>query len=285
MTRSAVSANPRQGNGSASCSSAFTNVLCGIDDSRPSAEAARQVSLLASPGGSVEFVAVCWTLGEGRHAMSNLNPERARRALEEARSEAVAAGASAELRILRTPGPATALIESAQGHDLVAVGSHTGSRAGGIFFGSTASTLVHSAPAPVLVARRPPGDGKFPGKVALATDGSEGSAAAALLAGLICRDHGSELTIVHVDGDLGASKGEEIERQRATLRENLGRDPAYCSPSGAAHEEILRIVSELGAGLLVVGSRGLGGAMALGSVSERVAQRSPCSVLVVRPDA
>jgi nucleotide-binding universal stress UspA family protein len=37
-----------------------------------------------------------------------------------------------------------------------------------------------------------------------------------------------------------------------------------------------------GADLLVVGSRGLHGARALGSVSERVAHKAPCSVLVVR---
>ncbi|MGH3044966.1 MAG: universal stress protein [Gaiellaceae bacterium] len=37
------------------------------------------------------------------------------------------------------------------------------------------------------------------------------------------------------------------------------------------------------ADLLVVGSRGLHGVRALGSVSERVAHKAPCSVLVVRP--
>lgn len=34
--------------------------------------------------------------------------------------------------------------------------------------------------------------------------------------------------------------------------------------------------------LIVLGSRGLHGIRALGSVSERVAHRAPCSVLVVR---
>jgi nucleotide-binding universal stress UspA family protein len=37
--------------------------------------------------------------------------------------------------------------------------------------------------------------------------------------------------------------------------------------------------------LLLVGSRGLHGLRALGSVSERVAHRAACSVLVVRPSA
>jgi nucleotide-binding universal stress UspA family protein len=37
-----------------------------------------------------------------------------------------------------------------------------------------------------------------------------------------------------------------------------------------------------GVDLVVVGARGLAGARALGSVSERVAHRAECSVLVVR---
>jgi nucleotide-binding universal stress UspA family protein len=137
---------------------AFTNVLCGIDDSRPSAEAARQAILLATPGGSIEFVAVCWTVGDGPHAMSSLNPQRAQRALEKAGHGAIEAGASAKWKIVNAADSAAALIEAAHGRDLAAVGSHAGSRALGIFFGSTASTLVHRAGAPVLVARRPRAD-------------------------------------------------------------------------------------------------------------------------------
>ena len=37
-----------------------------------------------------------------------------------------------------------------------------------------------------------------------------------------------------------------------------------------------------GADLIVLGSRGLHGLKSLGSVSERVAHRAPCSTLIVR---
>jgi nucleotide-binding universal stress UspA family protein len=41
--------------------------------------------------------------------------------------------------------------------------------------------------------------------------------------------------------------------------------------------------SSVDADLLVLGSRGLRGVSALGSVSERAAHRAGCSVLVIRP--
>jgi nucleotide-binding universal stress UspA family protein len=52
--------------------------------------------------------------------------------------------------------------------------------------------------------------------------------------------------------------------------------------AGSPHREIVARANELEAGLVVMGSRGQTGLKALGSVSERVAHRSPCSVLIVR---
>jgi nucleotide-binding universal stress UspA family protein len=264
---------------------AFASVLCGIDDSRPSAEAGRQATVLATPGGSVEFIGVCWTVGEGRQKMSSLNVERVEEALEEAGRAAIGGGVSATWNLIRHPDPVETLLEQAHGHDLVAVGSHTGSRASGILFGSTASTLVHRADLPVLIARRPPGDNPFPDKIVFATDGSAGSAVAAGMAGRICRACGSDLTVVHVDdGETPQTRG-ELARQTVELREMIGREATFSEASGDPHDVIPRLAAEIGAGLVVIGSRGLGSLKALGSVSERVAQRASCSVLVARPSA
>ena len=58
--------------------------------------------------------------------------------------------------------------------------------------------------------------------------------------------------------------------------------------SGLPHEIDVRgpvetlVEASAGADLLVVGSRGVHGLCTLGSVSERVAHRAACSVLVVR---
>jgi nucleotide-binding universal stress UspA family protein len=53
--------------------------------------------------------------------------------------------------------------------------------------------------------------------------------------------------------------------------------------SGHADERIIQAATSENVALVAVGSRGLGGVRALGSVSERVAHRAPCSVLVARP--
>ena len=47
-------------------------------------------------------------------------------------------------------------------------------------------------------------------------------------------------------------------------------------------EALVERAAEANADLLVVGSRGVHGMAALGSVSERVAHRAGCSVLVIR---
>jgi nucleotide-binding universal stress UspA family protein len=129
---------------------------------------------------------------------------------------------------------------------LVAVGSHGAGRSRGIVIGSTATELVHKAPCSVLVARKPLKD--FPGPIAVGVDGSKEAAAADA-----------------VVGALGKRFGARLERL-----ENLPH-PLSGLVDAAVEAE-----------LLVVGSRGLHGVRALGSVSERVAHEARCWVLVVR---
>ena len=57
------------------------------------------------------------------------------------------------------------------------------------------------------------------------------------------------------------------------------------SLSGKPHTAIAEAAEEFGASLVVTGSRGLTGLAALRSVSERVGESAPCSVLVARSAA
>jgi nucleotide-binding universal stress UspA family protein len=149
---------------------------------------------------------------------------------------------------------------------LVALGSHGTGRLAGIALGSVATTLVHSAPCSVLVAR---GDGTwFPRSIVVGHDGSPEAVAAADVAAGLARRFGSHVRTLaatdgrplDVDGLTSAGLVEFVDRTPVDALVEASRD----------------------ADLVVVGSRGLRGVRALASVSERVAHQAACSVLVVR---
>jgi nucleotide-binding universal stress UspA family protein len=135
----------------------------------------------------------------------------------------------------------------------------------------------------------------FPMIVLLATDGSEGAELASHMAAAIAKRTESELHIVCVV-DLGVAADPRLQeglRQRA--REILDDRAKKISSSGSVvadihmcigrpDREIITLAETIGAGLIVMGSRGLSGIRRalLGSVSDSVVQHAHCPVLVVR---
>jgi nucleotide-binding universal stress UspA family protein len=141
-------------------------------------------------------------------------------------------------------------------------------------------------------------------KVLLATDGSEEAELATRAAVEVSEGTGSELHVVYVeplpdfmkngDGTPGYDRElyEMIEEEaRETLRKLTWRVKAARGSVAGAHlrmgnvaEEIVGLADELEAGLIVVGSRGLGRIRRTlaGSVSESVFRHAHCPVMVVR---
>ena len=172
--------------------------------------------------------------------------------------------------------------------------------------GSVSDSVVRHAHCPVLVVRWKPV--VFPAKILLATDGSEEAALAAQSAADLSARTGSELHVTHVGTalshvkySLGAEVGplpagpqelldkeakEVLEAQLERMGEARARVTEAHVMSGRADEEIIVRAEEVGAGLVVVGSRGLGGIRRarLGSVSDSVVRHAHCPVLVVRKE-
>jgi nucleotide-binding universal stress UspA family protein len=121
----------------------------------------------------------------------------------------------------------------------------------------------------VLLARKPH-FGPFPASILCGVDGSDQSLVAAEVANDVAERFGAELVFVAATG----GKPVDFERIR-----KLGSD--VIEDDRRPVEALVDLSGE--ADLLVVGSRGLHGPAALGSVSERVAHRAASSVLVVRP--
>ena len=259
----------------------FARILCGIDGSPAAQEAARQAAVLAG-GGTLELLSVTWTTGAGPTRMTALSEARARRALESATTLAAEQQTLASADLVHAADAPGTLLRQAAGHDLLALGARPGSRGGGIMLGSAASRAAHAAEGPVLIARRPPAGSTFPDPILLATDGSAGSAPAAGLAARIAGRLGATVMVLRVGAAEEVAQLRAVARQTADVLEATGREPTVIEIGGHAADAIVEVAGSERAALIVIGTRGHGGVRALGSVSERVAHRAPCSVLIAR---
>jgi nucleotide-binding universal stress UspA family protein len=146
----------------------------------------------------------------------------------------------------------------------------------------------------------------FPSRILLATDGSEQAELAVLRAVELADATDSELHVVHVGvvpiflqsypGTLGyyGKLYEQIEEEsKELLRKQSLRVKAAGGTVAESHLrmgqvdlEILALAEELGAGLIVMGCRGLGGVRRalMASVSDSVVRHAHCPVLVVRQE-
>jgi nucleotide-binding universal stress UspA family protein len=154
----------------------------------------------------------------------------------------------------------------------------------------------------------------FPTKILLATDGSREADLAAKTAVELAQRTGSELEVVHVFGISPwypaypeATDLEGVELEDPRLEEGLERiseqrarkvldaeaekvrsaggtvAQAHLREGGIA-QEIVALAEDIGAGLIVMGSRGLGGIRRalMGSVSDAVVRHAHCPVMVFR---
>ncbi len=144
----------------------------------------------------------------------------------------------------------------------------------------------------------------FPTKILVATDGSEEATLAAKTAADLAKSTGSELHVVHVgaghplyeaSGYSGLTQ-EVLDAQRREAQRVLDEQVRMVEDLGATVEEahlniderpdrtIVHLSEDMGAGLIVIGSRGRGGMRRalLGSVSDSVVRHAHCPVLVVR---
>jgi nucleotide-binding universal stress UspA family protein len=254
----------------------FSRIVVGIDGSQQALEAARQAALLQDIDGQLTLFAA-WDIapvmgGTGTEIPYYLDEELQRTTAEKAlraAGEYVAQYAAATTKLVQGTPVAKLFEEIERDEDtLVAVGSSGTGRLRRIVEGAVATEMVHRAPCTVLVAR--PADNDFPHRVVVGVDGSVESAAAYAAARYLAERFGAELHALVAWGGKGVN-----ERLVAMITDG-DHDDRGQAPADALAKDAQT------ADLVVVGSRGLHGLRALGSVSERVAHTAPCSVLVVR---
>jgi nucleotide-binding universal stress UspA family protein len=254
----------------------FARVLVGIDGSQQALEAARQAALLEDVDGKLTLLSA-WDIaptiigGTGTNLPYYYDEELQRRAAEKnlgAATEHVLPYARTTGKLVRGAAVSELLREIELDHDtLVAVGSSRPGRLLGIVEGAVATEIIHKAPCSVLVARAAPPT--FPKRLVVGVDGSFESAAAYAAAYFLTARFDAQLHAVVAWGGKGVD-----QRLVATITENAHFDSPL-PPSDALAAAAAK------ADLVIVGSRGLHGLRALGSVSERLAHTAACSVLVV----
>lgn len=143
----------------------------------------------------------------------------------------------------------------------------------------------------------------FPRRILLAADGSDDARLALEAAVDLSNATGSELHVLYVALSSpwitpDAMNPEEAERLREEAQRTLDEQVRRVEEAGGkvaeahlrtgrkASNEIIRLGEELGAGLIVMGGRGMDVVerILLGSDSESVVRHAPCPVMVVRDE-
>lgn len=177
--------------------------------------------------------------------------------------------------------------------------------------GSVSDSLVHHAHCPVLVVRAVENGQEVTlssKRILLATDGSEEATVAGQAATEVAQKTDSELHLVHIShplydpsyfeeiytGDDLKDEEAEIQREEQKLLKKQVKSVEAAGGSvaqahyraGRPNSEITDLAEEIGASLVVVGSRGLGtmSRVLMGSVSDSVVHHAHCSVMVVRKE-
>ena len=143
----------------------------------------------------------------------------------------------------------------------------------------------------------------FPTTILLATDGSKEAQLAATTAADLAQKTNSELHVLTVGPDYPLYElpehpagfedvlrenrreaKEMLEQQAKWIEESGGTVKETYLREGRADEEIVEVAEEIGAGLIVLGSRGHGRLRRalMGSVSDAVVRHAHCPVTIVR---
>jgi len=226
--------------------------------------------------------------------------EVAEKKLASAFETARAAGLSGDTHLGEVPA-APCIVEHADqiGADWIVLGTHGHTGLKHVLLGSVAERVVRESKVPVFTVK---GSESFrlPRVLVVGVDFSEDSDGSLAAAVLLAREFGASLHLVHAldlripyvtpyeitipEALIESAHADATRRLEKAAQgiEGVAAEIRVCS--APAHEALCEAAEEVGAGLIVTGSRGLSGLKhaLLGSVAERTLRHAPCSVLTVK---
>lgn len=252
----------------------WDRVVCAIDGTAASLAAAREAARLMPAAAPLTLCTVIEnTVLRGDSSVEQALTREAEAMLDRAQEE-IGAVHDAELHV-REGSPIRLLLDEllTERATLVAVGRHGHADISEAGLGSVTMAMLQDAPCSVLVAPRAVQTGALGAReVVVGFDGSGGARRALAVARELSERLLLPLRVIIATGGQhppGADWSREELGQLAVSEEPGSAVDALVGASACAR-------------LLILGSRHLRGAPALGSVSQHVAHRTECPVLVVR---
>lgn len=291
-----------------------TKILLAVDGSEESESAARAgVSLSNKTGSELHVIYVgplptTMYVPESLDYMHDMAERAGRRILDEQLQKIKALGGEVaeEHLVIGRPDAQIVRVSEDIGAGLVVVGSRGVGFMRRALMGSVSESTVHHAHCPVLVIRPRKENESFPGKrILVATDDSEEARMALEAAVELTEATGAELHLVHAliieppmpypypyakerwEESLEKAKKKArnfVDEQAEQIKTKAGIEVQAHLRFGTPGREIVELGEELDAGLVILGSRGLGGIRRaqMGSVSDVVLRHAHSPVLVVR---
>lgn len=283
---------------------AFTKILVATDLSAASDEALRRgVRLAMALGAKLGVVhAVPDMIGaepvftKDTADMANMLPALHRRLMNEAVSRTVKAGAEeGAFDVSVVDGkPADAILAHAKswGADLLVVAATGKTGLAKLLVGSVSSRLLKESPVSVLLVRHT----GFTRKLFVATDFSDGSDAAFDIATQIAGKSGLFTTLCHVVDaprfpemgqvplDVKSKVFDEVETELQQTMKDSGLDGNWLVEEGETGAALLEAMAKVEPEIAVLATSGKTGQV-YGSIAQKIAERAPVSILIVKPKA
>jgi len=261
-------------------SSLLAKPLCAVHGSPGSLAAVQEATELVGRGGHITLLEV--TSGPDRFQSPAILPHDATQNLENAVEIAKAGGVATRAEVDPECPPPRIIVDWAADYSLLAMGAPQTSWLAGAITASATDAAISHLPTALLITRRSEKQASQR-RIVVATDGSDGSDQLIELAAELAEPQAADVVLVHASNHRTRSCDERVEAQAGALRQTIGDRARVDQRSGKAQEAVIDVATELGASLIVMGSRGLHGLRAIGSVSRHVMHDAPCSVLLVPP--
>lgn len=251
----------------------FEKIVCAVDGTAGSDVAVAQAARLLAARKTLKLVAVVDSrsgIPRGHAASAELERmfQEAQRAVREGRARFPHAESCL---LYGAPGPMLCAAARDAEATLLAIGVPASGRLAGIVLGGVGAHALQWAPCSILIARARIENPSFPRSIVVGHDGSAYAAGATFVARELAHRFGATLRVILAIG------GKPVGAGQLAVEGKLEWSPK--TPVDAL------VQASAEADLVVVGSRGLHGVGALGSVADRVSHLALSSVLVVREPA